>query len=74
MAKTDEVETAHISCIWKLVYRNKNTQAAVCQEMSSLLFLGCTHNGNTVLQYSTLSLSSCDLRGTFICISSLTEA
>lgn len=50
IAKTDEVGTAHISCIWKFVYRNKNTQAAICQVSSSLLFLGCTHNENTVLQ------------------------
>lgn len=49
IAKINEVGTAHISCIWKCVFRNKNTHTAHQQEMNFLLFCGCTHNRNTVL-------------------------
>lgn len=73
IAKINEVGTAHISCIWKSVFKNKNTHTANHHEMSFLLFCGSALNRNTVLQYSIFSLRSCDSHGTFICMSSLTE-
>lgn len=39
IAKINEVGTAHISCIWKSVFKNKNTHTANHHEMSFLLFV-----------------------------------